>query len=245
MTRKLRIAHLFPDLLNLYADRGNILALANRAKWRNIDVQVTPIRLGESFSILEHDIVLLGGGSDREQAIIGRELKQYVPEFQQALENGMPILGICGGYQLLGKYYAAPTGEKIPGLGILEMATESGTTRLIGNVVIEDPKTGQTIVGFENHSGRTYHSYDPLGIVKVGHGNNGEDQREGVRCHNLIGTYIHGPLLPKNPYLTDEILSLALAYRGLDGELEPLPDDLEHLAHRTMVERLLQGSRSG
>jgi lipid II isoglutaminyl synthase (glutamine-hydrolysing) len=239
MNRTIRIAHLFPDLLNLYADRGNILALANRAKWRGIQVHVTPIRLGETFSILDHDIVLLGGGSDREQALIGRALKQYVQEFLQALEEGMPILGICGGYQLLGKYYQDPNGEKIDGLGILDMVTEAGSTRLIGNIVIEDIKTGQTIVGFENHGGRTYHDYEPLGHVKVGYGNNGEDKMEGVRYHNLIGTYIHGPLLPKNPKLTDQILSMALEYRGYYAELEPLQDDLEEYAHQTMVGRLL------
>jgi CobQ-like glutamine amidotransferase family enzyme len=243
MKRSIRIAHLFPDLLNLYADRGNILALANRAKWRNIDVQVTPIRLGETFSISDHDIVLLGGGSDREQAIIGQALQQYVPEFHQALEDGMPILGICGGYQLLGKYYQDASGQKIQGLGLLDMVTEAGSTRLIGNIVIEDIRTGHTIVGFENHGGRTYHSYEPLGLVKVGYGNNGEDKQEGVRYRNLIGTYIHGPLLPKNPNLTDQILAMALEYRGFDPTLEPLDDDLELYAHRTLVERLLTSAK--
>jgi len=238
--RKLRLGHLFPELLNLYADKGNIASIVCRAKWRDIEVDVDPIRLGTPFAVDQYDLLLLGGGSDREQKIIGHALQPYKRQLCEAVEEGLPMLAICGGYQLIGDYYTTAAGEKIEGLSIVSMHTLAGSKRLIGNVVIESPLlNGETIVGFENHAGRTHHSYEPLGRVKRGFGNNGEDQLEGIRYRNVIGTYIHGPLLPKNPLLTDHILRSALAHRDLSTELTLLDDLLEQEAHDAMVRRLL------
>ncbi|WP_067619354.1 type 1 glutamine amidotransferase [Alicyclobacillus acidiphilus] len=234
--RTLHIAHLFPDLLNLYADRGNILTLTQRLRWRGFSVEVHEVTHRDVPRLSAYDLILLGGGSDREQGIVAEYLKGYKAELKAAIEDGLPVLAICGGYQLLGAYYQLPNGEKLPGLDILNMYTSAGVglPRLIGNVAIETPDAG-IVMGFENHGGRTVHEHEPLGKVLHGHGNDGASGFEGVRYHNVWGTYIHGPLLPKNPRLADVVLTTALQYAGVKEPLEPLDDELENQARQAFL----------
>lgn len=238
---KLNICHLYPDLLDLYGDRGNILALAARCRWRGIEPVVQQASLGEDLDFMGMDILFLGGGSDREQGLLVKDLMHREKELRSAIENGLVVLAICGGYQMLGKYYQMASGEILQFLGIIDIWTIAGTKRLIGNVVVELDEKSKTLVGFENHSGQTYlgEGVMPLGKVLFGHGNNGEDRQEGVRYRNVFGTYLHGPLLPKNPHFADLLLELALLRRGLDSHLRELDDGLEELAHETMVKRLM------
>jgi len=239
MTRPLHIAHLYPDLLNLYADKGNIQTLQMRCQWRGQEVCVSAVPAGEKPKLASYDLVLLGGGSDREQAIVGQTLLSIRDELRSAVEDGLPLLAICGGYQLLGSFYQLPNGVKVEGLSLLDLVTEAGEPRLIGNIAIETASSGW-VVGFENHAGRTTHHHEPLGRVRKGHGNNGQDGTEGVRYKNVFGTYIHGPLLPKNPQLADLVLTAARSYRGIDEPLAPLDDSLEEAARRAFLERRLQ-----
>ncbi|MFD1677529.1 type 1 glutamine amidotransferase [Alicyclobacillus fodiniaquatilis] len=234
----LNIAHLYPDLLNLYADRGNILTLVQRLRWRGIDVNLHQVTHHDTLRLTAYDLVLLGGGSDREQELVAKYLSRYQRDFKHAIASGLPLLAICGGYQLLGAYYQMPSGEKIAGLDVLDMYTSAGTglSRLIGNVAIETEEYG-VIMGFENHGGRTVHHHAPLGKVLHGHGNNGESGFEGVHHQNVWGTYIHGPLLPKNPQFADAILSTALAYAGQSTPLDPLDDDVEQAARLAFLQR--------
>lgn len=236
MAKPLCIAHLYPELLNLYADKGNIQTLRKRLEWRHIPVRVESVRLGDPLRLTDYDLVLLGGGSDREQGLIGQTLRPLRDEWRHAVADGLPVLGICGGYQLLGEYYRLGTGEVVEGLGVLDMRTEPGSPRLIGNVAIDVQGVG-SVVGFENHAGRTYHNHTPLGRVIAGHGNNGEDRMEGVRYINVFGTYIHGPLLPKNPRLADYVLAIALERAGLPSDLAPLDDAVEQAAHQAFLMR--------
>ncbi|MCO5388384.1 glutamine amidotransferase [Desulfosporosinus sp.] len=247
---KLAICHLYPDLLDLYGDRGNILTLAARCRWRGIEPVIQKASLGEDLDFMGMDILFIGGGSDREQGLLVQDLMRRENELRKAIENGLVVLSICGGYQMLGNYYQMTSGERIDGLGILDVWTIAGAKRLIGNVVVElDEKKSsgnsnkfRTMVGFENHSGKTYlgEGISPLGKVLFGHGNNGEDSGEGVRYLNVFGTYLHGPLLPKNPHLADLLLELAIQRRGVDTRLMELDDCLEDLAHKAMVKRLLK-----
>ncbi|MCL6453620.1 MAG: glutamine amidotransferase [Alicyclobacillus sp.] len=239
MAQPLHIAHLYPDLLNLYADRGNIRTLRMRCLWRGIEVTVSEVPAGSRPDFARYHLVLLGGGSDREQAIVGETLAKWKGELRAAIEAGMPLLAICGGYQLLGSYYQLPDGTKVPGLDLLDLVTVAGSPRLIGNVAVESDLCG-TIVGFENHGGRTTHNHEPLGKVVRGCGNNGKDGYEGVQYKHVIGTYIHGPLLPKNPRLADLVLARARAYQGVDHPLEPLDDTLEDAARKAFLTRRVQ-----
>lgn len=237
----LTVCHLYPDLLNLYGDRGNVLAFVARCRWRGIPVRVLEVGLGDPVDFGEVDFVFLGGGSDREQDIMARDLLARRDDLAAAVEEGLVVLAICGGYQLLGRYYRAADGTLIPGLGLLDFHTRAGKKRLIGNVAVEVDLDGWqvTLCGFENHAGRTYlGDLAPLGRVLVGHGNNGEDGTEGARYKNVFCSYLHGPLLPKNPALTDHLIRLALRRRGLPEELEPLDDTLEREAVRVMLRRL-------
>lgn len=243
MHRPLRFVHLFPELLNLYADQGNLAVLSARARQRGIDTEIVPVKMGTDLDLQDADLVLLGGGSDREQAIVGRELLRYRQELLFAVEHGLPLLAVCGGYQLLGEYYELSDGERIPGLHLVDLVTRAGKERLIGNIAIRWQSGGDhlpqnTIVGFENHGGRTLHEYPPLGTVIKGYGNNGKDNQEGIQYKGIVGTYIHGPLLPKNPHVADELIKKALQYRGLDLSLQPLADDLEWQAHNAMLRRM-------
>ncbi|ODA40112.1 glutamine amidotransferase [Desulfosporosinus sp. BG] len=245
----LNICHLYPDLLDLYGDRGNILALAARCRWRGIEPVIQKASLGEDLDFTGIDILFLGGGSDREQGLLVQDLMRREKELRSAIENGLVVLSICGGYQMLGKFYQMAGGEKIQGLGILDVWTIAGAKRLIGNVVVElDERVlkvnskFRTLVGFENHSGKTYLGEEvmPLGKVLAGNGNNGDDSVEGVRYRNVFGTYLHGPLLPKNPHFADLLLELAIQRRGPGTRLVELDDRLEELAHEAIVKRLLK-----
>lgn len=237
----LTVCHLYPDLLNLYGDRGNIIAFVRRARWRNIPVRVLEVKLGEPVDFREVDFLFLGGGSDREQSLIAADLRRRKDELAAAIEAGLVVLAICGGYQLLGRYYRTLDGVEIPGLGILDFYTQAGGKRLIGNIAIEVELDGKKVqaCGFENHSGQTYlGKISPLGRVLRGYGNNGRDGWEGARYKNVFCSYLHGPLLPKNPVLCDYLFRLALRRRGLDTFLAPLDDSLENRANEVMLRRL-------
>ena len=246
----IKICHLYPDLMDLYGDRGNIIALTQRCAWRGIEVAVQHISLGQKVDFLDYDLVFIGGGSDREQSIMYHDLCNRRDNLLAAIDDGLVVLGICGGLQLLGKYYQTAGGEKIPGVEILDLWTLAGTKRLIGNVCIEadflrdregNPKGLTTLVGFENHSGQTFlGGVEPLGKVVRGHGNNGQDGLEGVKYKNVFGTYLHGPLLPKNPHFADLLLELAVERRYGTRSLGCLEDTLELAAHAYMVNRLIE-----
>ncbi|NFP93240.1 type 1 glutamine amidotransferase [Clostridium sporogenes] len=237
---KLNICHLYPDLLNVYGDIGNILVLKYRAEQRGIKINVSNVSIKDSFPIDKYDIALFGGGQDYEQAIVSKDMVETKKDdLTEYIEKGKVLLAICGGYQLLGKYYTTPEGEKLDGLNILDIYTEGGDTRFIGNTVIKNEDFNETYVGFENHSGRTYiGNLKPLGKVIAGYGNNGEDQQEGCIYKNTFGTYFHGSLLSKNPELADRLLSTALKNKyGEDIKLDPLDDNLEFKAKEFIVNR--------
>jgi lipid II isoglutaminyl synthase (glutamine-hydrolysing) len=241
MSNSLKIAHLYPDLLNLYADKGNIQTLVKRLEWRGINVSVESVGLHDKLDLSTYHLVLLGGGSDREQALIGETLRPLQSEWKIAVEAGLPLLAICGGYQLLGEYYELPDETKVAGLHLIDMYTTAKTPRLIGNIAITTEHFG-SIVGFENHGGRTYHTHEPLGKVLSGHGNNDEDGMEGVHYKNIFGTYIHGPLLPKNPAFADAVLKAALTYAGMEQTLPLLDDKLEVAAHDAFMQKRIEKS---
>lgn len=228
-----------PDKLNLYGDRGNIIVLKERCKWRNIDLNVVEIKTTEGIDLSKADILFIGGGSDREQSLVTQDLMNIKNEFKAAIEDGVSCLTICGGYQFLGNYYELLDGTKLKGLEILDFYNVSKPGRLIGNVVIESEDMGK-IVGFENHGGRTYHNYDALGKVISGHGNNGEDEKEGLRYKNLIGTYLHGPILPKNPNIADKLILSALERKYGVKELALLNDKIENNAKEDVIKKLLK-----
>ncbi|HMO56459.1 MAG TPA: glutamine amidotransferase [Roseiflexaceae bacterium] len=241
---KLRIAHLYPDHMNIYGDRGNILTLRQRCAWRAIQAEVLPIGPGAVVDWDAIDLVFFGGGQDSGQALIAADfVERHGPDLRRAIDAGLVLLAICGGYQLLGHYFLTHTGERLPGIGALDLHTIGGGKRLIGNIVVEAaaPLAPTRLVGFENHSGRTYlgAGVHPLGRVIAGNGNNGEDGSEGAVYRNSIGCYMHGSLLPKNPQLADHLLTMALSRRyGSAAVLPPLDDTLELNAQRTMVERV-------
>lgn len=242
MSYEINIAHLYPDLLNLYGDRGNIICLKNRCNWRNISVNIIEYNLKDEIDFESIDILFLGGGSDKEQFLVTKKLVDIKNDFISYAQNDGVILAICGGYQLLGHYYKIGD-ETINGLSLLDIYTESKKGRLIGNVVIEstlDEKT-TNVVGFENHGGRTIiNSHNPLGKVLYGFGNNGEDFTEGVLYKNVIGTYLHGPLLPKNPNLADYIIKKALQKKYNENiVLDKLNDDIEIKAQNYIINKYL------
>ncbi|MGN0462566.1 MAG: type 1 glutamine amidotransferase [Ruminococcus sp.] len=236
---KITIGHLFPDLLNLYGDRGNIQCLAKRLRWRGIEAEVKTFSIDDEIDFSALDIVLLGGGSDREQMLVCNRLKEIKAEFKAYVEDMGVVIAICGGYQLLGKYYETDEG-RIDGLDIVDMYTVQEKGRLINNIFIKSDLFEMPIVGFENHGGRTYiNDNKPLGKVVFGKGNNGKSGYEGVVYKNVIGTYLHGPLLPKNPQLCDYLLTKALERKyGTDkAVLTPLDDTQEKEANKYIVDR--------
>jgi len=239
----LKVCHLYPDLLNLYGDRGNIIAFVQRCRWRGIPVEVVEVNTGEQVDFADMDFLFLGGGSDREQGLLADDLMLRKEALEHAIEDGLVVLAICGGYQMLGQYYLTHEGQKIPGLGILNLYTRAGNKRLIGNVIVEMNIDGEPVkvAGFENHSGQTFiGDLEPIGKVLAGFGNNGQDQLEGARYKNVFCSYLHGPLLPKNSKLTDLLISLALQRRGMKVDLNPLDDILENRAVEVMAGRLLK-----
>ncbi len=235
--RQLRLLALYPEQMNIYADRGNILFLQRRCEWRGIGFRYSAAGPEDGFDASEHDLIYIGGGQDRDQVLVAEDmLRTKRDAIAAAVDDGAALLAVCGGYQLLGHHYELGD-RSIPGLGIADLETvrEPGP-RLIGNVAIEvDLGDGSRVLaGFENHGGRTHLGPDaePLGSVLHGNGNNGRDGYEGVKRLNMIGTYLHGPLLPKNAWLADRLIALALQRRtGSLPDLEPLGDELETAAH--------------
>jgi CobQ-like glutamine amidotransferase family enzyme len=239
-----RVAHLYPDYLNIYADRGNIAVLARRAAWRDHELTVRPISVGDDVPGGEVDLFYVGGGQDREQALIAPDLAAKGEAIAAAVEDGAAVLAVCGGYQLLGRFYLDQHGVTQPGVGLFPHETVAGDRRMIGDVLLEcqlEPGERRTLAGFENHAGRTRLDDEatPLGRVLAGFGNDGESGYEGCRVGRALGTYLHGPLLPRNPWLADWLLAQALAHRtgGDAAELEPLPDELERSAHEVAARR--------
>lgn len=236
---KLKIAHLYPDLMSIYGDRGNILALRQRCFWRNIGVEIDEISLGGKADFSEYDLIFFGGGQDKEQKLVCHDLQQGKGEaLREAVEEGVTLLSICGGFQLLGEYYKTGTGDVLPGNRVFQARTEPGNKRMIGNVLIEVGEEKKPLVGFENHSGKTYLSGNtlPLGKIIHGYGNNGEDKGEGAVYKNAFGTYLHGPILPKNPWFTDLLLEIALKEKYNQVTLAELDDSIEEQAYRQALE---------
>jgi CobQ-like glutamine amidotransferase family enzyme len=237
------VGHLFPDYLNIYADRGNMAVLAQRAAWRGHTLEVRALGPGDGVRPGEHDLYYVGGGQDREQELIAPALAAMGPALQEAVEGGAAALAVCGGYQLLGRFYRDRSGDELQGAGLLPLHTVAGERRMIGDVLLEcelDPGERKTLAGFENHAGRTVleDGAEPLGRVLAGFGNDGESGYEGCRSGRVVGTYLHGPLLPRNPWLADWLLAQALAHRtGDPAPLEPLADDLEAEAHAVSADR--------
>jgi CobQ-like glutamine amidotransferase family enzyme len=244
---KLKIYHLYPDLLNLYGDRGNIIALRRRCEWRSIEAEVVPVSIGDAFEPDACDILFIGGGQDYEQSILQPDLMgDKLPAIKDYILGGGVTLAICGGYQLLGKYYRTIDGRQLDFTGILDFYTVGGRRRMINNLAYQCgfvmPGTADgIIVGFENHSGKTYlgEGVSPLGRVLKGCGNNGEDHTEGVIFKNTVGTYCHGSLLPKNPCMTDYLLEAALRRRYPDFDrIAPLDDTEEEAAHAAALKMM-------
>lgn len=233
----INIGHLYPDLLNLYGDRGNIQCMKKRCEWRGIDARVREFQITDSIDFSQLDIVLLGGGSDREQMLVCEKLKTIRKDFKDYVEDGGVVIAVCGGYQLLGHYYDTDDG-RIEGLSLVDLYTEQGSPRLISNIVIENDLFEMPVVGFENHGGRTYIGENrPLGKVLFGYGNNGKDGAEGILYKNVVGTYLHGPLLPKNPHVCDYLIRNALERKYGKSDLAPLEDREEKEANRYIVNR--------
>lgn len=235
---KLTIGFLYGRLMNIYGDRGNVATLMRRAQWRGIEVETVTTNAGEDLDSDLCDLYVFGGGQDKEQFIVADDLAGGNGErLKTAVSDGAVILSVCGGYQLLGHYYKPHGHPELRGLGLIDAHTVAGDTRFIGNVALQGP-LGE-LVGFENHSGRTYlgSGAQPLGAVTKGNGNNGEDGTEGAFTGKVYGTYMHGPVLPKNPALADRLLSEALERRHGEVALPPIDDTLESMAHRSSLAR--------
>ncbi|OGE64898.1 glutamine amidotransferase [Candidatus Daviesbacteria bacterium RIFCSPLOWO2_02_FULL_36_7] len=241
---KIVVGYLYGDLMNIYGDTGNIIALQKRAQWRGMDVKIKNISLNDQLPTsdvgTQIDLFFFGGGQDMAQELVASDLESSGKGeiIKSEVEKGVPLLSICGGYQLLGEYYKPHKGPQLTGVGLFPAYTEAGDTRMIGNIVIES-MFGK-LVGFENHSGKTHLKKEaiPLGMVIKGFGNNGKDKTEGCLYKNAIGCYMHGSLLPKNPKLADWLLQKALEIKyGKDIKLEPLDDSLELQAHQKAISR--------
>ena len=245
---ELKLCHLYPDVLNLYGDRGNVLCMERRLQWRGIDVAVTGISVGETLKASEFDLFFIGGGQDFEQEVLLEDLGGGKgSELCAAVQDGKTFLAICGGYQMLGAYYKTWDGVQCDFLGALDLYTIGCRQRMIGDYLFTcEELGGASVVGFENHSGKTYlgSGVRPLGMVRTGFGNNGEDGTEGARYRNVFATYSHGCLLPKNPVLCDHILVTALSYKYGNVQLPPLEDTLEQNAHRYMERRLMEKKKA-
>ncbi|MEI6222143.1 MAG: glutamine amidotransferase [bacterium] len=230
-SQQLTICYLYPDLMNTYGDRGNVLALQQRISWRGIEATVLYHSLGDKLETGKTDIYIFGGGQDRAQIAVSHDLQQKKNELKQDIENGVAALAICGGFQLFGNYYLDPHGVEIKGIGIFDLITKASDKRMIGNLLVTTTgcMAGTTLIGFENHSGQTIlaDNTPAFAAVEKGFGNNGEDKTEGAIYKNAIGTYMHGSLLPKNPKLTDYIIQKALERKYGPTTISPLDDTLE------------------
>lgn len=240
---ELKICHMYPDVLNLYGDGGNIICMKNRLMWRGIDVSVAKMPIGDGRSLSDFDIVFIGGGQDFEQEVLLQDLHRGKDrEIKAAIDDGVCFLTICGGYQMLGQYYETHDGKRCDFIGALDLYTVGCDTRMIGNYRFHcaEDAGGSEIVGFENHSGKTVlgSGLSPLGKIISGFGNNGEDGTEGAHYKNAFGSYCHGPMLPKNPKFCDFLLSKALERKYGGVELMPLDDSLEINAHKEICARM-------
>jgi lipid II isoglutaminyl synthase (glutamine-hydrolysing) len=238
-----RIGHLYPDYLNIYADRGNMAVFARRAAARGLELEVSAIGIGEPVRAGAHDLYYIGGGQDREQALIADDLASKGEGLRAGVAGGAAALAVCGGYQLFGRFYRDRYGGDLPGAGVFPLETHAGERRMIGDVLLECSFTGEerTLAGFENHAGRTVldEHVEPLGRVVAGFGNDGQSGYEGCRVGRAVGTYLHGPLLPRNPWLADWLLAQAAAHSagGEPPVFEPLDDELEAQAHAVSAAR--------
>ena len=232
-TPTLRICHLYARLLNIYGDRGNIIVLTQRAAWRGMAVEIKTVTLNETIDPDWADIYFIGGGQDKQQIAIAADLQNHANALKYATEGGAVILAVCGGYQLLGHYYKPHQGPELKGISLIDAYTVAGNKRMIGNVTVE-LEDASTLVGFENHSGKTFlgPGLAPLGKIIKGNGNNGEDKFEGAHQKNIYGTYLHGSLLPKNPAFADQLTSQALIRRYGQIKLQQLDDNIEFVAHK-------------
>ena len=242
----LRVAHLFPKLMNIYGDRGNILCLQRRCEARGIGFEVEGLELGDQLKAKEYDLIFVGGAQDREQRLVAEDLvKVKSRPLEEAVKRNVAVLAVCGGFQLMGRFYRTAEGEELPGASVLDMHTihpGAQAQRFIGNIVVE--WNGTTVVGFENHGGLTFLSgnVQPLGHVVSGFGNNGEDGGEGAVYRNVFGTYLHGSLLPKNPKFADHVIEAALRRRHKDFRLSEIDDAVEHAAHAAAVRQATRRS---
>ena len=234
---KISIGHLYPKLLNLYGDIGNIITLKKRCEWRGIDVEYNEINIGDSVG--EYDLYFMGGGQDKQQEEVARELYKNKDYFINLRDSGAVFLGICGGYQLFGHYYQPHDKDKLLGISLLDAYTVAGKKRFIGNVTAKtDLVSPDSLAWVDNHSGLTYLQGEtkPLGIVSIGYGNNGQDKTEGARYKNVFGTYLHGSFLPKNTHFADLLIELALEkHYGEKIKLSKLDDDIENKTHELLV----------
>lgn len=245
MNYTLNICHLYPDLMDTYGDKGNIITLQKRCEWRGIQTQITSVSVSDPLYTSHFDFFFFGGGQDRQQAIVAPDLQKKSKDLKGTIEKGAVLLAICGGYQLLQNYFKTLDGTVIRGIGLFDAHTLGSTTRMIGNLLIEinptlDLSLQETgLVGFENHSGKTYlgKNLKSLGRVVKGSGNNGEDGTEGAVYKNAFGCYLHGSLLPKNPHFADFLITKALQRRYGKVKLKPLDDTLEWQAHESAIER--------
>jgi len=239
----IRVGHLYPEYLNIYADRGNIAVFQRRAVARGLELAVEPVSVGDELRAGQYDLLYIGGGQDREQELIAPDLAARSEALQEAVAGGAALLAVCGGYQLLGRFYRGRSGAELPGADLFPLHTVAGERRMIGDCLLEcelEPGVRRTLAGFENHAGvtRLDTGAEPLGRVVAGFGNDGESGFEGARVGTAVGTYLHGPLLPRNPWLADWLLARALEHRlGEPVELQPLDDDLEHEAHKVSSAR--------
>jgi CobQ-like glutamine amidotransferase family enzyme len=243
---RINIGWLYPEYMNLYGDRGNVIVLEQRSRWHGLEPVVTKVGLGQSADFRQFDLLMFGGGQDREQGLIAEDfLKVKGNSLGEAIHDGLAVLAVCGGFQMLGKHFKTHKGEMLRFTGILDLWTEGTSDRMIGNAIVESDMFGETrtLVGFENHSGKTYlgQGVKPLGRVLRGYGNNGKDKVEGVLFKNCIGTYLHGSILPKNPHLADWLIQKAVERRhGGDVKLNNLNDELEQRAHMAIIKRFGQ-----
>ncbi len=242
-TAAITLIHLYPQEMNIYGDRGNIIAICQRCRWRGIEITVRTIGIGDALNADDCDLIFFGGGQDQEQLAVADDLQGAKGEgLKQAVADGAALLAVCGGYQLLGHYFQTKS-QRIPGIGLFDAWTIAGNRRQIGDLLAESDLAGsaRTLVGFENHSGRTFlgPSARPLARVLIGSGNNGDDKGEGIVQGTAVGTYLHGSVLPKNPWLVDHLIAAAIRRRhGQSIPLAPLDDRVEEQAHQAVAERI-------
>lgn len=241
----LKIGHLYPTLMSVAADRGNLFSIQKRCKWRGISTEVEHIYVKQTPDFTRYDLILFHGGADREMEIASKDIQAKAASLREAAEAETVFLSVCAGYQLMGHYYKPFEGPELKGVGILDLYTEGSSSRFMTHMALETdfPETGTRIlVGYENHSGRTYLGAKarPLGKVQAGWGNNGKDSFEGAQYKNVFGTYLHGPVLPKNPWFTDLLIQRALKRRYGDVELTPLDDSTENAAHQAALKLAME-----